>query len=607
MTNRSLQLLPLLLLLSVCNLNSLAAAVINLSPTQSDMTPVVREALEGIDDKELTIVLAPGTYRFHNDYAFNEYRFITNHDNGMKNIIFPLKGFDAVTIEGNGAELIFHGQSQPFLFEDCRKVTMKAVTVDWDIPFLFQGKVTAVNAGEGWWEMKPDTEGFSWELNRRGVQFPGVEGFNFSSLGSTLTFDPETRQVAHGAWDASIDPERVEKKENGVLRFYEDLRHFPAVGTIISSKGTKGENRYAPAVEVAGSENILFEGIVIHHALGMGFLFGRTDGITIRNSGVYCREDSPRMVSIIADATHFANCKGEILIEGCRFENMLDDGTNVHGTYVSVDQVISKRKVRVKLEHFQQLGFEFAGADDEVWFIHQPDPARKETNRVVAVERINDRYSDLVFQEDIPSALKRGDILENKTWNPTFTMRGCTIRNHRARNVVLKTPLKIVIEDNDFSSMMSAILFRGETYYWFESGGVEDVTIRNNRFDHCAYSGSEHAVLYITPRLGKGFDPTAPYDRNIRFEDNVITTFDNRIVWADRVDGLSISGNKITKTKAAAQLYPDAPLFELMNCRNVSIENNRYNGDYKYALEADERSRQTLNIGRNKGIKFRVK
>ncbi|NJB85411.1 hypothetical protein GGR26_001156 [Lewinella marina] len=581
--------------------------MVHLSPSADDMTPVVREALAGVDDKELTIILAPGTYYFLADYAFNEYRSITNHDNGLKNIIFPLKGFDAVSIEGNGAELIFHGQVQPFLFEDCRKVTMRDLTMDWDVPFLFQGEVLASNPEEGWWDIKPSTEGFSWELDKKGVQFPGIDGFYFDDLGNTLSFDPETRQVAHGAWDISLDPTRVEDKGDGILRFYEDIRHYPKVGTIISSKGTKGQNRYAPAVEVAASEDILFEEVTIHHALGMGFLFGRTEGITIRNCGIYSREDSPRMVSVTADATHFANCMGDILIEGCRFENMLDDGTNVHGTYVSVDSVLGKRKVRVQLEHFQQLGFQFAGAGDEVWFIYQPDPARKETNKVVGVETVNDRYTDLIFENDLSGELKAGDILENKTWNPNFTMRGCTIRNHRARNIVLKTPLKIVIEDNDFSSMMSAILFRGETYFWYESGAVKDVLIRNNRFEHCAYSGAEHAVLYITPRLGESFDQSAIYDRNIRFEDNSIATFDNRIVWADRVDGLSITGNRITKTHTAVQLHPDAPVFELSNCRNVTIDDNRYTGDYNYALEADERSRKTLRIGRNEGIKFKVK
>jgi hypothetical protein len=233
---------------------------------------------------------------------------------------------------------------------------------------------------------------------------------------------------------------------------------------------------------------------------------------------------------------------------------------------VEVDKIINENTVWVELKHFEQLGFEFAAPGDEVWFIHNPSPQRTTTNEIASVKVINERFTELTFKNKLPEKLKQGDILENKTWNPVFTMRGCTIQNHRARNVILKTPLKTVIEDNHFSSMMSSILFRGETFFWYESGNVEDVLIQNNTFNYCAYSGSEHAVMYITPRLGKTFDQTELFDRNIRFINNTITTFDSRIVIADRVEGLVINGNKIIKTGNAKTLYPDAPLFELTNC-----------------------------------------
>ncbi len=65
--------------------------------------------------------------------------------------------------------------------------------------------------------------------------------------------------------------------------------------------------------------------------------------------------------------------------------------TNVHGTDVEVDSVIDERTVRVGLKHFEQLGFEFAGEGDEVWFVHQPSSERALVNQVLSVEVINDR------------------------------------------------------------------------------------------------------------------------------------------------------------------------------------------------------------------------
>ncbi|WP_139205149.1 alpha-1,3-galactosidase-related protein [Pricia antarctica] len=566
------------------------------------MTPILREALENISEKSVKLVFEKGTYSFLPDYALEKFTYITNHGNGLKSIVFLFEDFDSVEIEGNGAEFIFHGQVAPFQFNNCGKVNVKNLILDWDIPFVFQGEVIAVDKKEGWRDLKPFTEGFSWELKNDRILFPNIDGFVFPELGSTLAFDAKHKRVAHGAWDMSSRPRWVEQRPNGILRFHEKLKQYPPIGSILNSKGDHDHNRYAPAFQVTSSKYIHFEDITIHHALGMGFLFERTENITISKCGIYVREGSDRVVSTIADATHFANCKGDILIENCTFKHMLDDGTNVHGTYVEVDKILDDHTVRIELKHFEQMGFEFAGVGDRIWFIQNPSPKRASENEVVVVSVVNEKYSELRFKNKLPENLAQGDILENKTWNPTFTMRGCIIKDHRARNIVLKTPLKILIENNEFSSMMSSVFFRGETYFWFESGAVEDVLIHNNNFEYCAYSGMEHAVLNITPRLGKSFDQTELYDRNIRFENNTIATFDNRIVWADRVDGLIITGNTIKQTKTAPSLYPDASQFDFKNCENVEVLKNTYDGTSTKVLNADTSSRERLKIKGNKGF-----
>lgn len=592
----------LLALLFVTAYSVSAQEVVTFEPQTGDMTPIVRKAIERFSNKEVKMVFAKGKYTFFPDYAMEHYSTVTNHGNGLKKVIFRLTGFDSVEIEGNGAEFIFHGQVAPFQFENCGAINVTGLTLDWDIPFSFQGEVIAVNEKEGWRDIKPFTDGFSWELKKGRVYFPEVDGFSFDYMGSTLAFDEEYKRVVHGAWDLSSNPRYVEELSNGNLRFHEALRYYPPVGSILHSKGDKAHNRYAPAFQIKESQNILLEGITIHHALGMGFLFERSEEITISKSGIYVRDGSDRVVSTIADATHFANCKGTILVEDCRFMHMLDDGTNVHGTYVEVDAILDEHTVRVGLIHFEQTGFKFADSGDEVWFIQNPDPSRGEVNEVTETKFINEKYTELIFKNAIPNDLKKGDILENKTWNPTFTMRGCTIKDHRARNVVIKTPEKIIIENNEFSSMMSSILFRGETFFWYESGAVNDVVIRNNNFKYCAYSGSPHAIMTVTPRLGKGFDKTILYDSNIVFENNTIENFDNAIIWADRVNGLIIRNNTIKRTDDPRALYPERPQFELINSKNVVIEKNRYEGIPAKFLEADKKSRETLKMKRNKGF-----
>lgn len=580
-----------------CNTLMLRAQeVVNISLCDGeDATCKIREAVMKSRSDQIKIVFQKGVYYCSPDYAVEKYCAISNHGNGLKKILFFLENYKTVEIVGNGATLLFHGQIMPFLFENCQSVSVKGLTINWDIPFTFLGEVVSVNSKEGWREIKPFKEGFSWRVERGQIKFPCVDGFNYTCLGSTLPFEKGTKRVVHGAIDIDSRPSKVERTEDGNLRIYEKLFYYPPVGSLLSSKGDRHHDRYAPAFDFKECRNISLDSITIHHALGMGFLFERSENIRILNSQIVLPKETQRVISTTADATHFVNCKGDILVENCLFENMLDDGTNVHGTYVEVDKVIDDHTVCVALKHFEQLGFKFAGKGDDVWFILHPSPQRQEVNTVDSVLTMNERFIQLSFTKPLPAGLKKGDILENKTWNPTFTMRGCTIRNHRARSIVLKTPLKTVIEDNYFSSMMSGVLLSGETHFWFESGAVEDVLIQNNTFENCADCGARHAVLYITPRLGKQFDTTHNYDRNIRFINNTINSFNPRVIWADRVDGLLVKGNRIIRNTEKKPIFPRDPVYELINCRNVRIEDNSYSGNAPFSLlKADAVSQQTL-------------
>lgn len=295
-------------------LGAAARQVIEIKPVAGDMTPVVRAALRGATDPDVKLRFAAGTYRFLPDYAAEKFCFITNNGNGLKRIIFPLVGFNAVEIEGNGAEFIFHGQVLPFLFERCGTVTAKNLTIDWDIPFLFQGEVVACNPAEGWRDLKPATEGFSWRLAKDRLLFPGVDGFNYASLGSTLAFDPKLQRVAHGAWDLDSDPRWVEKRPGGLLRFHESLKHYPPVGTVLCSKGEREQDRYAPAIHVKSSKDIRFENNTIETFDSRIVWADRVDGLTVAGNRIKQTQDAPPLYPK-APQFEFTNCREVRLLD----------------------------------------------------------------------------------------------------------------------------------------------------------------------------------------------------------------------------------------------------------------------------------------------------
>ena len=130
-----------------------------------DMTPFIYTLLENIPaDNPVKLVFPEGTYHFWPEFAAGKYHCITNHDNGYRHFAFPLTGRRNIEIDGGGSEFIFHGRIIPFLIEDSHGVTLRNFTVDWEIPFTLEGKVTAADPERQRIEIEiPDEFGHAFE------------------------------------------------------------------------------------------------------------------------------------------------------------------------------------------------------------------------------------------------------------------------------------------------------------------------------------------------------------------------------------------------------------------------------------------------------------
>ena len=288
------------------------------------------------------------------------------------------------------------------------------------------------------------------------------------------------------------------------------------------------------------------------------------------------------MITTTADATHFCNCRGTVLIEECVFENMLDDATNVHGSYVRVTGITAPDQVIARINHPQQAGYEFAGKGDEIDVVDAETLLAKHTLRVKKSERINAHYIRLTFTSPVEGRLTVGDGLENMSWYPELIFRNNVVRNNRARSILVSTPRKVVVEGNTFSSMMSAILFEGDMDHWYESGAVRDVTIRNNRFLDGTYGGADFPTIFINPHQKKEV-PGHPYERNITIEGNLFRTFNEQLLRAKSVGGLIFRDNTIELSEKYKP-YNDLPTIDIRSSQQVVIENNRYKKPGKISI-----------------------
>src|SRR6266849_3961343 len=57
--------------------------------------------------------------------------------------LFSLTNVDGLSVRGKGAELMMHGNGAVFAFKECKNITVKGLTLDWERPPFSQGTVSA--------------------------------------------------------------------------------------------------------------------------------------------------------------------------------------------------------------------------------------------------------------------------------------------------------------------------------------------------------------------------------------------------------------------------------------------------------------------------------
>jgi len=550
---------------------------------------------------EITLFFPKGQYDFYPENAVEAYRAVTNHDNSLKRMAMPLFGFDGFTLDGAGSTFMFHGRISPIIVDECKGTTLKNFRIDWDTPFHHELHVI---------ERNPDTNSFVVEIKPTKYGYTIKNGqilfghYDWQDpIGQNITFDPATGAPI---WNTRQYSLRVRANTVAThagtnrVRLRNATNTPPPVGSIMATYGQAPTNRLAPAIHVANSSDTYIENVTVYAAGGMALIAERSENI--RLNGFVVTSTAERSMATRADATHFLGCKGLVHLENCRLEHMLDDGINVHGAYIKVVEYRGDNTFLCEISHRQQWGLTFAETGDRIMITSRETVLPLFETTVEDVDVLNERRL-LIRVSELPEKLPQGPLsMENLTWYPDVVMRKNIIRNNRARSALITTRGKVLIDNNYFSSQMHGILIEGDNNSWYESGGVEDVTITNNTFENIGYGDETRYPLYASPllrpeqRLG-----ARKYHRNIRFTNNRIKSFNGHFVYAKSVRGLTITGNTIELSKD----YPtgsNRPSIDLEFCEDVTIEGNQFLG-FDWPIRIDSSSDTTdIRLKNNRGL-----
>jgi len=541
---------------------------------RQDMTPAVTAAIDACrlsGDKRLEF--PQGRYHFWPDRAKEQYHFISNNDEGLKRIAFLLQDLEDFEIVGDGSDFIFHGYILPFVVNRSANIRMRGFTIDWARHFHSEALVLeSFEDGVG----IEIPERYPYKIAHNRLVFTG-EGSDRYEIGNILEFDPQRRETAFRVHDnyAIRDWHSAEEMGPGKVRFRANFATRPTPGNVLAIMDGR---RLCPTITLADSKDITIEDITIHHSGGMGVIAQRTENIRIDSLRVTAREGTGGIISATADATHFVSCAGEIVIENCLFENQMDDATNVHGIYGRISAIISPTEVEYELVHEQQVGIDLFEAGDPLEIVSHTTLDTLQHNRIAGVNRLNKIYTRITLESALPEDLKIKDVVANLRWTPNVTIRNCRSRGNRARGFLLTSGGRVLVENNYFHIPGAAILIEGDANYWFESGAVNDVTIRGNHFDNCNYGVWGRATVEINGAVEPEYRECAIYHRNIRIDGNTFDDFNGLLLYAHCVDGLTFRQNVIRPSEEYPRVDADKSKFDVEYCSNVEIDGNLFEG-----------------------------
>lgn len=549
-------------------------------PQTADCTPGIISCIAACQGKtDVVIKFTKGTYHFYPDFAKDKYCFVSNNDEGLKRVVFPLDDFKNITIDGGGSSFIFHGFTNPFTVYNSSGVTFKNFSIDFARPFHSEAIILANNQDGIDVEI---TESFPFTINNGILVFndfanAGGKQTTVSSLstypyGHLLEFNTQKRETAYMAKDYYLNGTPLHASSLGgrkVRIFLDGLK-----GTVGNTMVFGAATRNHPGFIVSDCSDVEFHNVTIFSACGVGFLAQRTHNVKLDSCRVV--PSGTRMVSTTADATHFVNCTGKIELGNSTFTNQLDDATNIHGIYVQIAKQMAADEILVRLVHPQQYGFDFLKKGENIEFVQGRTLVTKGTATVIEAQRINKNYTQVKLSTPLPEGIAVGDALCEVRDFPEIYIHDNYIGKNRARGMLLNCRGKTVVERNVFHTPGAAIMFEGDACYWFEQGGVSDCTIRDNKFEDCLFGVWGTAVIDVQAGIKDGFEASR-YNKNINVSGNTFKTFDGSLLLhAYCVDNLTWKNNKVAKDTAYPAARSNNEAFKVEYSNKIDITQGRY-------------------------------
>lgn len=469
-----------------------------------------------------------------------------------QNTHFLNTGFDMTSHEGQF-------NTSLFIIENSVGVTLEGFTVDYAGFTNIAGKVIETNVGEN-----------PYFLMRLFPEFESLTGEEYYR--AAMSFDDDGAPNYHLS---SYDNMTVEKIGKDLLKvFYQNTNQIErlSIGELMNIRLCL--NGAAVCINLA-SDNTLFKDITIYQAVCGSFLIGsRSGSVTFDGLKITFREGTHQLMTSNADAIHITGMTGKLTVRNCVFDGLGDDAVNVH----SRAGILTAADPASCTVHFvdgwskKPTDGTWAFAGDTVEF-YDPKTFLPKGTAVV-----RSYTGDTLLLGAVPEAAAEGDVVANLAYLPSVHISNSTVTRNRARAFLIQTR-DVVIEHCRMNRIsLPAIIVAPDIQFWYEVGPAQNVVIRNNVIQKCAFieDAANMGAIVVKASHDAGYaDYPAGVHRDIVMENNRIEETANSAIFVSATSGLRVANNHIRNYGTVKNHQPSGEhAVFFVNCTAVEEENN---------------------------------
>jgi hypothetical protein len=484
-----------------------------------------------------------------------------------------------LVVDGGGGTFTFTGFLKFVRLEHCNRVLLKNFTFDFDpLPYT-AGRVLAVDAKAGTFDVEiapghplPESNPY-FEKDKKGM-LVDPSGPRMKQ-GASLVFE-------HAGWE-KLDGRHYRFKPANPRQ----LRELTPGDVYVL------DPRIATGFDVDACDEVVFLNLTAHAIANEGFNSHYGNRLSILHCGI--RLKPGRFLAANNGGHNHHNARVGPWIEGCTWENTADDICHVNCLVMGVAERLAPDRVRLPLRNpYDAVGPGVAldiRPGDVLQFFNREGGRLISERKVVSTSTL-EKALDVTLDGDVgdivcgrPGVKRVGlkkvpsDASATQVFNASrtcnqFVFRNNTVRNGRRIGVLAKGRCGL-IEGNTFEGLGG-----GAVEFWnapFEGLGASDYVVRGNRILGCGRLAREHAAVWATifksgaDRLHSG----------LLIADNEIVGFPSPAILLRDVEGACLFNNRIVSGAPVdlQSVQRTNETIQLHNTGNVRMENSTIGRD----------------------------